>query len=172
MISISVISPVYNTAEYLHGFIKSVLDQTVPDFELILVDDGSPDQCGEICDTYAAKDSRITVIHQKNSGVSAARNAGTIAAKGAYVTFIDSDDYIEVDYLRVLFSLAEKYQADISIVSLFAYDSNCDVLDDLSEIVYDSAAKAVQEIGAQHNYKFRTCCAKLTKKQMLAYIRK
>ena len=100
MAKISVIVPVYNVEKYLPRCIDSILAQTFTDFELILVDDGSPDNCGAICDEYAVKDSRICVIHQKNQGVSAARNTGIEASKGEYVTFIDSDDYIESVFFR------------------------------------------------------------------------
>lgn len=102
MPQISVIVPVYNVEKYLHRCVDSILAQTFTDFELILVDDGSPDNCGAICDEYAAKDSRIRVIHKENGGVSSARNAGIDAAGGEYSTFIDSDDYVTADYLAGL----------------------------------------------------------------------
>lgn len=104
MPSVSVIVPVYNVEQYLRCCIGSVLAQTFSDFELILVDDGSPDNCGAICDEYAAKDSRIVVIHQKNSGVSCARNTALKVAKGEYVTFCDSDDYYATTWLEDLYS--------------------------------------------------------------------
>lgn len=91
---ISIIVPVYNCGEYLNKCVQSVLDQTMPDFELILVDDGSFDGSGEICDLWAESDSRVKVIHQENAGVSAARNAGLAAAKGEYIGFVDADDYL------------------------------------------------------------------------------
>ena len=97
---ISVIVPVYNVEEYIRECIESVLNQTFEDYELILVDDGSPDRCGLICDEYAKRDKRIRVIHKENSGVSNARNAGLDAACGKYVYFMDSDDYIVPDLLE------------------------------------------------------------------------
>ena len=96
----SVIVPVYKVENVLPRCIESILDQTVTDFELILIDDGSPDRSGEICDAYAAKDSRIRVIHQKNGGVSKARNAGLDIAQGEYIVFVDSDDWVDADYLE------------------------------------------------------------------------
>lgn len=96
----SVIVPVYKVEAVLPRCIESILNQTVPDFELILIDDGSPDRSGAICDEYAAKDARIRVIHQKNGGVSRARNAGLDAAQGEYIVFIDSDDYVDATYLQ------------------------------------------------------------------------
>ena len=95
MPEISVIVPVYNVEEYLRPCIDSILEQTFTDFELILVDDGSPDRCGEICDEYEQIDKRIRVIHQENGGLSAARNAGLDVMSGEYVTFIDSDDLVD-----------------------------------------------------------------------------
>lgn len=97
---ISVIVPVYNCKEYLAKCIESILNQTYPQIQLVLVDDGSSDGSGEICDTFAAKDRRIQVIHQKNQGVSAARNAGLDAAAGEYLLFVDSDDQIAADTIE------------------------------------------------------------------------
>lgn len=99
---ISIIVPVYKVAKYLPRCIESILRQTYPNFELILVDDGSPDKSGKICDKYAQKDSRIRVIHKKNGGVSSARNAGLDIAQGEYISFIDSDDWVSRDYLEKL----------------------------------------------------------------------
>lgn len=94
MPEISIIVPVYKVEKYIYRCVDSILNQTFQDFELILVDDGSPDNCGAICDGYAAKDSRITVIHKGNGGVSSARNAGLNIAQGRYIMFCDSDDYV------------------------------------------------------------------------------
>lgn len=103
---VSVIVPVYKVEPYLRMCIESVLTQTYSDFELILVDDGSPDRCGDICDEYAQKDGRVIVIHQSNSGLSAARNAGLECARGEWVTFIDSDDAVNDTYLADLLTSA------------------------------------------------------------------
>ena len=92
---ISVIVPVYNTEEYLHRCIDSILGQTYPNLEILLINDGSTDNSGKICEDYARKDTRIKVIHQENKGQSAARNVGLNAATGEYVNFIDSDDWID-----------------------------------------------------------------------------
>ena len=99
---ISIIVPVYKTEDYIEECIRSILQQTYKEFELILVDDGSPDRSGQICDKYAKNDSRIKVIHKENQGVSAARNNGLDLASGEYVCFIDSDDYVDKDYIRIL----------------------------------------------------------------------
>lgn len=95
----SVVVPVYNVEKYVGRCIQSILEQTFTDFELILVDDGSQDKSGKICDQYALNDERICVIHQKNGGVSKARNAGMLRAKGEFVVFVDSDDTVESNYL-------------------------------------------------------------------------
>lgn len=102
MVQISVIVPVFKVEPYLSRCIDSILRQSIQDFELILVDDGSPDNCGAICDEYAQKDPRVRVIHQENRGVSAARNRGLDMASGKYVVFVDSDDWVEYDYLKDL----------------------------------------------------------------------
>lgn len=94
MPTISVIVPVYNVEPYLRQCVDSILGQTFRDFELILVDDGSPDGCPAICDEYAKMDSRVKVIHKENGGLSSARNAGLDVAKGKYIAFVDSDDWI------------------------------------------------------------------------------
>lgn len=104
---ISVIVPVYNVEKYLPRCIDSILSQTFTDFELILIDDGSPDNSGKICDEYAEKDSRVRVFHKPNGGVSSARNLGLDKASGEWITFIDSDDYIEQDFLDIPSGVAE-----------------------------------------------------------------
>ncbi len=109
MPKISIIVPIYNAEKFLHKCINSILCQTFSDFELILVDDGSPDNSGKICDEYERRDHRVTVIHKKNGGVSSARNAGIEVAKGEYICFVDSDDYVERDYIECLVNTKSKY---------------------------------------------------------------
>ena len=104
---ISVIVPVYKVEPYLHRCVDSILSQTFTDFELILIDDGSPDNCGTICDEYAARDSRIRVVHQENKGLPAARNAGLNVACGEYIASCDSDDYWEPNLLETVYQTAE-----------------------------------------------------------------
>lgn len=114
----SIIIPCYKVEKYLSECIDSVLSQTFTDYEIILVDDGSPDRVPEICDEYAKKDNRIRVIHQKNGGLSRARNAGISAAKGEYLVCIDSDDYIAKN--DVLVRVAEKTKSGTDVV-LYGY---------------------------------------------------
>lgn len=105
---ISVIVPVYNVEKYLAECVDSILEQTFRNFELILIDDGSKDKSGEICDNYARKDKRIRVIHKTNGGVSTARNEGLKEARGTYIIFVDSDDYLDKECLFVLYHAIEK----------------------------------------------------------------
>ena len=93
MVKFSIIIPIYNVERYLETCVNSILTQTYSDYEVILVDDGSPDRCGELCDHYAESDSRVKVVHKVNGGLSSARNAGLDIAMGEYVIFVDSDDY-------------------------------------------------------------------------------
>lgn len=110
---LSVIIPVYNVEEYLAKCLDSILGQTYQNLEVILVNDGSKDGSGSICDAYAQKDSRIRVIHKENGGLSSARNAGMDAATGEYITFVDSDDWLEADGYEHLMDLMERYQVKL-----------------------------------------------------------
>lgn len=110
---LSIIIPVYNVEAYLRECVDSVINQTYKNLEIILVDDGSTDSSGDICDEYIEKDERITVIHQKNSGLSQARNKGLAESGGDYIYFLDSDDYIGANALEKLLSIAEKDNSDI-----------------------------------------------------------
>lgn len=110
---ISVILPIYKVEKYLHRCVDSILSQTYENIEVILVDDGSPDNCPKICDDYAAKDVRVKVVHQKNGGVSAARNTGIRVASGEFVAFVDPDDYVSEDFLQFMYDLMSQYDADI-----------------------------------------------------------
>ena len=118
MSQISIIVPVYNVEKYLSRCIDSILNQTFDDFELILIDDGSPDHSGAICDDYAKKDNRILVIHKENGGLSDARNAGINIASGEYIMFVDSDDYISKDMCEILYQRIIKDKSDMALCSV------------------------------------------------------
>ena len=118
---ISVIVPVYNVEDYLRKCLDSIVNQTYKNLEIILIDDGSTDNSGIICDEYAAKDNRIRVIHKANGGLSDARNAGLKIAKGEYIGFVDSDDYIAEDMYEFLYNFAVKNNLDVAMCS------SCDV---------------------------------------------
>ena len=124
MIKISIIVPVYNVEKYLRKCIDSILNQTFKDFELILVDDGSTDDSGKICDEYSLKDSRIKVIHKENGGQSSARNMGLDVAQGEYIGFVDSDDWIEKDMYEILYRNCKMKDGDIGIIGInFVYNN-------------------------------------------------
>jgi glycosyltransferase involved in cell wall biosynthesis len=112
---ISVIVPVFNVEKYLDKCIFSIKSQSYKNLEIILVNDGSPDNCPAICDQHAINDLRIKVIHKINGGLSSARNAGLDIATGKYVTFVDSDDYVTQDYIEVLFNILKKTDSQISV---------------------------------------------------------
>lgn len=121
---ISIIVPVYNVEQYLENCINSILNQSFRNFQLILVDDGSKDSSGEICDRFVQKESRVKVIHKPNAGVSAARNAGIDIATGQFICFIDSDDWIESEYLQKI--VDEIYDFDILFFgSVWHYEDGC-----------------------------------------------
>ena len=122
---LSIIIPVYNTEKYLHRCVDSVLQQNMSDYELILVDDGSTDGSGKICDEYKEKDSRVKVIHTQNQGVSKARNTGLELSSGEYIGFVDADDYIDADMYEKLIEASIDSNADVCC---------CGYLQELSEI--------------------------------------
>lgn len=119
---ISVVIPVYMVEQYLRRCVDSVVSQTMRELQIILVDDGSPDNCPDICDEYALSDSRVEVIHKSNGGVASARNAGMRRAKGKYLFFLDSDDWLELDGLKMLYNCAEQQKVDF--VRYRAFRSN------------------------------------------------
>lgn len=140
---ISVIIPIYNVESYLRKCLDSVINQTYSNLEIILIDDGSPDNCGSICDEYAEKDSRIMVIHKANAGVGAARNDGLDMVTGDWITFVDSDDWIEPDYCEHFMQFAAKHQADMVFMggAVLEYNGSVTVIrrSVLSEFVYTKA---------------------------------
>ena len=115
MILVSIIVPVYNVEKYLERCLDSLINQTLKDIEIILVDDGSTDDSGNICDKYAKKDKRIKVIHKENGGLSDARNIGLSIANGRYLQFVDSDDFIHKQMIEILYNTIINNNADISI---------------------------------------------------------
>lgn len=124
MPKLSIIVPVYKVEAYLPRCLDSILAQTFTDFELILIDDGSPDRCGEIMEEYAKRDSRIVTIHQENQGVSAARNAGLTAAKGNYIGFVDPDDWIDVNMYELMLAGIKREGVDIACCPIeFNYET-------------------------------------------------
>lgn len=144
---VSVIVPIYGVEDYLGKCIDSIINQTYKELEIILVDDGSPDKCPEICDEYAKKDSRVRVIHKKNGGLSDARNAGIDVAKGAYFVFIDSDDWVEATMVEHLLNSCKKYNVELATCARYITDgcNTSTVAFNGEEKVY-SAENALSEI--------------------------
>lgn len=173
---ISVIVPVYKVEKYLSRCIESILNQTFTDFELILVDDGSPDQSGVICDSYAKKDNRIHVIHKENGGLSSARNAGIEAAQGEYVFFVDSDDIIHEQSLEILYREIQSKHADIvmGLISRFS-----DELELKKSILREYECKSYSNIELLNLFfedsipifNLISACGKLIKKEFFDNIR-
>ena len=145
MPELSIIVPVYKVEPYLSKCIDSILAQTFTDFELILIDDGSPDRCGEISDEYASKDDRIVVIHQNNQGVGAARNVGLKIAKGSFLGFVDSDDWIKPEMYSTMISLAKEKTFDIVMCGADHWSEDGELLyhDLREEQEYTSSAQLV-----------------------------
>ncbi len=169
---VSVIIPVYNVEKYLRRCIESVVQQTYKDIEIILVDDGSSDNSGVLCDKWAEKDHRIKVLHKANGGLSSARNAGTCVAAGDSILYVDSDDYLSADCISKLVEICEKTDADIAIVQMMfiSEDTNDEIHIDQKEIIKVlSAEQAIEESLYQRLY---SCCApaKLYKKEVIADI--
>lgn len=119
--SISIIIPIYKAEKFICRCLDSLLAQTMSDFEMLLIDDGSPDRCGAICDEYAKKESRVYVVHKKNGGVGAARQTGLDMATGEYVIHVDPDDWVEPDMLECLYDYAKKNDADMVICDYFEH---------------------------------------------------
>lgn len=164
---ISIVVPVYKVEDYLSRCIDSILKQTYPYYELILVNDGSPDKCGEICNKYAITDDRIKVIHKQNGGLSDARNAGLASSTGKYVTFIDSDDWVHEQYLEILSDLIESRDADISVCN-FLRTSSEKIAPNIENItVYEySNIDALNKLTGELYVQMVIACGKLYKLEL------
>jgi len=170
---ISVIVPIYSVEKYLSRCIESIINQTYRNIEIILVNDGSPDNCGQICDEYAKKDERIYVIHKKNGGLSDARNAGLKIAKGEYISFVDSDDWIHEKYIEKLYDLITKSNADISMCDFIkTSDDNVKVDNSNEEITEYSNIEALDLLmGGKLNVQFVVSWGKLYKRRLFENIK-
>ena len=124
MDKISVIIPVYNVEKFLRECLDSVINQTYKDLEIILIDDGSQDNSGAICDEYALKDQRIKVFHKENGGVASTRTFGLREMSGKYFSFVDSDDVVDCDYIKILKENLEKSSAKISVCSYLDFENS------------------------------------------------
>lgn len=172
----SIIIPVYNVEKYLNKCVDSVLNQTFTDFEVILVDDGSPDNCPAICDSYAEKDNRVKVIHKQNGGLINARKSGLEAASGGYIGFVDSDDWIEPEMYELFAQMIEKYSPDM-VLSDFYFDNEKELVNSeqlFEQEFYDKSAlkeKLYPKMlfsGIYYKFGVNPCCwSKVYKKELL-----
>lgn len=172
--AISVIVPVYRVEKFLPQCIESVLNQTFTDFELILVDDGSPDRCPAICDEAAERDARVRVIHQANAGLSAARNAGIEAAHGAWLSFVDSDDYIAPHFCEKLYQTAQRTNADCVMCSVQNVDESGKLIDSALMRVADevkTGQEVLRKIGRDDVTPYLTAWNKLYRRKLFNTLR-
>lgn len=155
---ISVVVPIYNVEEYLPKCIESLLNQTYEDLEIILVDDGGKDNCPSICEAYAEKDNRIKVIHKENGGLSDARNAGTAVATGAYIAYVDSDDFIKSDMYEKMLARMRETNADIAICNFRRVKVDGTPVEEgnqymsVEDRVYDSKEAVAHLCGENYEY--------------------
>ncbi len=171
---ISIIIPVYNVKEYLENCLNSVKTQTYTNLEILLIDDGSTDGSEELCESFAAKDSRFRVIHQVNSGASAARNRGIEEARGTYVAFLDSDDWLEPDAYETLYRLAEQEKADIAFgLGERMYRKELNIVPDgqVTVLEKDAILDTYMRDEIRHPYIQKALWDKLFKREIIGTIR-
>lgn len=170
---ISVIVPIYNTQKYLTNCLESIIHQTYMNLEIILVDDGSTDDSGRICNNYAHKDKRIKVIHKTNGGLSDARNAGLEVMTGTLVTFVDSDDWIDFSMIEYLYNILIEYHADISCVSFHkVFENGKKGIKNIAnnKVNVYTGTEAIERLMYKRDVD-TSACGKLYKKQDFDYIR-
>lgn len=170
MVTVSVIVPVYNVEKYLHRCVDSILAQTFTDFELILVDDGSPDNSGAICDEYAAKDARVRVIHQENQGQAAARNRAVAEANGEWIHFVDSDDVIHPQMLEVLYSAVIENDANIGMCGAIESEEIPDTFystPNRHAIVRDMDEETMEDLLEHGEHRYWVVWGKLIKREIV-----
>lgn len=170
---VSIIVPIYKVEPYLQRCIDSIVNQTYTNLEIILVDDGSPDNCPQICDEYAAKDNRIVVIHKENGGLSDARNAGLDICKGEYISFVDSDDWIVLNYIEVLLSIITKENADITIGNhkKVGESNEIDFCKKNDEYKVLNSYQALENLFGEHALNFTVSWGKLYRAQLWTELR-
>lgn len=169
---VSIVVPIYKVEAYLEKCLLSITNQTYLNLEIILVDDGSPDRCGNICDAFAAKDPRIKVIHKQNEGLSQARNVGIEIATGAYITFIDSDDWVHEEYVETLHRLMQTKETDISVCNFLATaDEELETSDGDSETYTFSNIEALQQYSDTFYVQMVVAWGKLYKKDLFTGVR-
>lgn len=168
---ISVIVPIYNVEKYLYECIDSICRQTYNKLEIILVNDGSKDNCGKICDEYAKRDKRIKVIHKENGGLSSARNAGLDIAKGEYISFIDSDDKIANNFFEKLYKLSKINNADIVECNFLKFENEITVTETKENIKVYSSREMQHRLYSDENIRTKVVWNKLYKKYIYKNLR-
>jgi len=169
---ISVIVPIYAVEQYLHRCVDSIMNQTYPHLQIVLVDDGSPDRCGDICDAYARAESKVRVIHQPNRGLSAARNAGLEIATGDYISFVDGDDWLDNSCLEHLLQLITHHEADISVSNLFrTSDDKAEPKFDEARVYVLSREEAIFHLISPRVGSMVAACGKLYNSDLFEFIR-
>ena len=169
---ISIIVPIYNVEAYLKRCVVSIQNQTYPNIEIILVDDGSPDKSGKLCDELAAKDERIKVIHKPNGGLSDARNAGIDLAQGEFLSFIDSDDYIHPQMMELLYQNLVEAKADLSCCDIKnAYTTEAEYFDFDNKVKLYTNIEALEMLFTYYCQVFVMVCNKLYRKEAFAEFR-
>lgn len=173
MDKISVIIPVYNVEKYLSACIKSILNQTHRNLELILIDDGSKDNSGQICDEFAKKDSRIRVIHQENGGVSVARNKGVDISEGDYIAFVDSDDFVAPNMYESLLKAIKRTDADMALCNYRKVDEEGATISEYTYVQNEvvSGEKALEWLEREHNWSYVVVWPKLYHRSVFENIR-
>lgn len=169
---ISVIIPIYNVEDYLEQCVESILNQTYTNLEIILVNDGSTDSSGEICDRYKNIDKRIKVIHKVNGGLSDARNCGLENSTGEYIAFFDSDDWADKKFYDTLYTNIKKYNGDIAVCNYKKYYSKKDIeLHNSNEVICYSNIEALNQLYDKYSVQMIIACNKLYKREVIGEIR-
>ena len=169
---VSIVVPVYNVEQYIHRAINSLLNQTYPFLEIILVDDGSPDNCPQICDEYARKDNRITVIHKKNGGLSDARNVGLNIAKGEYITFLDSDDYLCSNAIEIFLKAIREQNVDVVCSGLNIIDNKGEIYDyRKGDNSFKASGQEIVKLLFKDTFPYNFAPSKLYKRELFNGIR-
>lgn len=170
--TVSVVVPCYKVEAYVHRCVDSILRQTYRDLDVILVDDGSPDRCGQICDEYAAADHRVRVLHQSNQGLSAARNAGLELMIGKYVTFVDSDDWLDDTCLETLHRIMIDTDADLSVCNLLRTSDERMTRPPAADTILElSREEAIAQILKPRYGSMVAACGKLYRAELFTKIR-
>ncbi|MCL1982890.1 MAG: glycosyltransferase [Clostridiales bacterium] len=168
---ISIIIPVYKVEQYIRQCVNSAISQTFTNLEIILIDDGSPDCCGTICDEYAEMDCRIKVIHKENGGLSDARNAGVEISRGEYLAFMDGDDWMDIDTIELLYKNLIDHNADISSCSYFIVYTNTIIKKDSNRKISKFSPEQAIKNYLLHNIPDSSACCKLYKKHIFSDVR-